>query len=217
MSWRQSGTIALTALTIALVINFLYLVLRGGILDPTLIAAVLAILIPANLIALKKVTPTLPLDRKLFKVFFGCLALAFIVVMFATRNVNIIDAPPNSKPQSREEALSAYNTVFNNQGWCSLWQKVTEDGLIKKGDCPSNVLEWGHTEPGDTRLLTGVIMKASEDIEVLYPACVTFGEASHTGGTISPWIHNDFIGTNITMHKGSKFSLFFRCDDVFTP
>lgn len=127
---------------------------------------------------------------------------------------------PASTVKSRAKMLVIYDSIYREQGWCSLWNKLMEDNLVK-GSCPSAVLQWVHenvdTLNGTENLLTGLQMRTTSDIEVSYPACVTFDAANYTGGTVEPWISNDYIGTNLTMHADSVFTLFFRCDNAWSP
>lgn len=135
-----------------------------------------------------------------------------------------LDTPSKPQPasalKSRAEMLVLYNSIYDQQGWCDLWSRLIEDSLVK-GTCPSLILQWARedvdTSTGKVNLITGLQMRADGDLEVHYPGCVTFGQANYTGGTIKPWIHNDFIATNITMYADSVLSLFFRCDNAWTP
>lgn len=130
------------------------------------------------------------------------------------------NVPQGNNLKSRSEMLVTYNSIYNQQGWCSLWTKLSEDNLVK-GNCPTLVLQWGRedidTSNGKVNLLTGLQMRLVGNLEVRYPTCVTFGEAKYTGGIVKPWIHNDFIATNLTMQNDSVFSLFFRCDNAWSP
>ncbi|MEA4909006.1 MAG: hypothetical protein VB089_15390 [Anaerolineaceae bacterium] len=62
-------------------------------------------------------------------------------------------------------------------------------------------------------------IRISSDVEVIYPACVTFSKALATavGGKILAWVNDDFIGTNTTMKENSFFTLYFRCEDTIAP
>jgi len=132
----------------------------------------------------------------------------------------VSSSQPATVLKSRAEMLVLYNSIYDQQGWCGLWNRLVEDKLVK-GTCPSLVLQWARedvdTSSGKVNLITGLQMRAADDLEVRYPTCVTFGQAKYTGGTIKPWIHNDYIATNVTMHTESVFSLFFRCDNAWSP
>ena len=79
--------------------------------------------------------------------------------------------------KSRAEMLVDYDSIYNQQGWCSLWDRLIDDGLVK-GRCPSNVLQLVFedvpTSNGSVNLLTGLQMSASNDTEIYYQACATF-------------------------------------------
>lgn len=123
--------------------------------------------------------------------------------------------------KSRVEALVAYHTVFSQEGWCALWETLMEEGLTE-GDCPITVLQYVFedvaTADGSVNLVTGAQISARDDTQIFYPACATFDDnATVTGGTVEPWLDDDFIGTNTTLGAGSVFTLYYRCDNAWSP
>ena len=123
--------------------------------------------------------------------------------------------------KSRAEMLVIYDSIYNQDGWCSLWDRLIDDGLVS-GECPTNVLQFVFedvtTSNGTVNLLTGLQMSASNDTDIYYQTCATFdNNAQYTGGSVEPWVSNDFIGTNTTLHTGSVFTMYFRCDNAWSP
>jgi hypothetical protein len=118
--------------------------------------------------------------------------------------------------------LVFYDSIYQQQGWCNLWSKLIEDNLVG-GDCPRLVDEFVRenvsTPNGTKSLVTGARMKIDSDIQVFYTACINFGpgEVSYTGGTVEDYYNNSRIGTNLTAHSGSYFTLYFRCDNAWSP
>ena len=135
------------------------------------------------------------------------------------------DAPDEAETvvplKSRAEVLVEYNSIYQEDGWCSLWDRLIDDGMVN-GECPVNVLQWVYedvdTPSGSVNLLSGLQMSASNDTEIHYQACAVFDDnAEYTGGSVEPWINDDFIGTNTTLHPGSVFTIYFRCDNAWSP
>ena len=126
-----------------------------------------------------------------------------------------------STTESRSDVLKRYDSIYHQNDWCTLWDVLVDDNLVR-GTCPDAVTQAITTntivgENGDA--VYGVQIKISSDIQVIYPACVTFGEdfATYEGGKVVDWVSNDFIATNITLKKNSFFTLFFRCEETISP
>lgn len=112
----------------------------------------------------------------------------------------------------REAILLQYNDVYRNQGWCALWSRLQQDGLIV-GDCPPEPLNF------DLRQDTGVIgvqIRIQSDITVNFPACIVYGTTgdyiTYRGGRHYPVTQTDNRATDLELLRGSVFTLYFRCD-----
>ena len=125
-------------------------------------------------------------------------------------------------PQIRSEALEQYDSIYLQQGWCSLWAQLSNDGLVE-GDCPQSVITTAKEDivmnNGLTEnLTTAVQLTISSAIEVKFPACINYGiDAEYailSGGRIQEWTVNSNIATDVTILPTSTFSLYFRCDHI---
>jgi hypothetical protein len=124
--------------------------------------------------------------------------------------------------ETRSEALVIYDSIYKQQGWPDLWNKLTEDNLVS-GSCPSTVNQVAKediiTGDGDSiNLITGVEIVITSDVKVNYPACINYGidgdYATLSGGRTQEWTANSNIATDVTVKANSIFSLYFRCDHV---
>ena len=137
---------------------------------------------------------------------------------------------PTSLPSSRNtlmsrvEALILYDSIYKQQGWCNLWGRLIADNLVE-GACPQWVNQYARedidTGNGTVNLVTGAQMRIASDIRVNYPACITFGKdanyVTYSGGIVESWTPHDYVATNLTLHTNSFFTLYFRCDNAWSP
>ena len=122
---------------------------------------------------------------------------------------------------TRPEALVYYDSIYKQQGWCSLWNTLITDGLVENiGSCPvinEVAKENINTASGTLSLVTGVQVTLRSDITLFYPACANYGTdfgIDYTGGVFVPWASNTTVATDITIHPGSTIALYFRCNNV---
>jgi hypothetical protein len=123
---------------------------------------------------------------------------------------------------TRNQALHHYNAIYQQQGWCTLWQRLVRDGLVE-GPCPQavnslvkeNVLDDMGTSHN---LITGIQITSNSEITVRYPACINYGidgnYATLVDGRIQPWTTNSQVATDVTILPNSIFSLYLRCDHM---
>lgn len=120
----------------------------------------------------------------------------------------------------RSDVLVLYDALYNQQGWCGLWQRLINDGLVT-GECPDptgNVARENiETGEGSKSLVTGNQISIHTDVTISFPACINFEprlvEYSDDGLVID-WVPPTQTGTNFTVYAGSLFTLYFRCDHV---
>lgn len=127
----------------------------------------------------------------------------------------------SSNVESRPDALIRYDEIYRQNDWCTLWNTLIDDNLVR-GTCPVTVTQLpkaGDIVGKNGNVIYAAQIRISSDIQVIYPACITFSKPSATadGGKILTWVSNDFIGTNTTMKANSFFTLFFRCEDTIAP
>ena len=132
------------------------------------------------------------------------------------------NASVDTAAKSRAEALVVYDAIYDQAGWCALWDRLTKDELVQ-GNCPTSLqpnFESINTQDGTKSIVTAVQVRVVNDIEVRYPACVVFDDPERnrcSGGTVERWQEKDYIGSDLTVHSDSIFVLFFRCDNAWAP
>lgn len=136
-------------------------------------------------------------------------------------SVEVQPTPITANVESRQEALIRYDELYYQSDWCTLWNALIDDNLVR-GTCPVTVTQFAKSDNivgANGNVVYGAQIRISSEIQVIYPACVTFSEASATaeGGKVLAWINNDFLGTNVTMKNNSFFTLYFRCEDTLAP
>lgn len=143
-------------------------------------------------------------------------------------NTPLVTPQPSTTPMPQATstpliavALNSYNEVYRQNDWCALWNVLKDDNLID-GTCPtlgSLIKSNLYMDRNENLLFMGGEIRASSNVQVIFPACAIFSELSATADTnkVSKWVNNNYIGTNVTMKKGSSFKLFFRCDDIMVP
>jgi hypothetical protein len=129
------------------------------------------------------------------------------------------DVPPALKPmEPQSEALTRYNEIYNQNGWCALWNALIDDNLVV-GNCPDSVTQMPKAENVPGNPVYAAQMRINSELQINYPACATFSTSAATaeGGKVISWRNNDYIGTNITMKANSFFTLYFRCEEEIAP
>jgi hypothetical protein len=120
--------------------------------------------------------------------------------------------------ESYADTLVRYDKIYNQNGWCTLWETLVKDDLVI-GNCPESITQTPKANDVSGNPIHAAQIRVDSDLLIKYPACATFDKSVATaeGGKVVPWTSNDYIGTNINMKANSFFTLYFRCEKTIAP
>lgn len=110
---------------------------------------------------------------------------------------------------SRTAALQKYNEIYVTSGWCSVWQELIIDDLVK-GECADILRPYFE----GNNILAGAQVRTLSSTEINYPACIQYGSslAFIEAGKQVDGPDSLITSTDSQFSMGSTFTLYFRCE-----